>query len=56
MSGRNEAGAFLGKGWKFPPKVNEATGRMEVVREEEDIAEDGTGDYRCHHCLGAKSH
>ena len=39
MSGRNEAGAFLGKGWKFPPKVKEATGRMEVVREEEDIAE-----------------
>ncbi|MFR5601851.1 MAG: GPW/gp25 family protein [Lachnospiraceae bacterium] len=39
MDGRKGAGAFLGQGWKFPPKVEEATGRMMTVSEEEDIAE-----------------
>ncbi len=30
---------FLGCGWKFPPKVNPVTGRVETVSGEEEIAE-----------------
>lgn len=30
---------FLGHGWKFPPQVDAATGRIQTVRYEEDIAE-----------------
>ncbi len=32
-------GDFLGRGWKFPPKADYATGRVMTVSEEEDIAE-----------------
>lgn len=39
MFDRNRPGDFLGKGWKFPPKVDYATGRVQTVSEEEDIAE-----------------
>jgi phage baseplate assembly protein W len=31
--------AFLGKGWKFPIEVDEATGRIKQSEYEEDIAE-----------------
>lgn len=31
--------SFLGKGWKFPPEVDYATGRVKIVSEEQDIAE-----------------
>ena len=31
--------AFLGKGWKFPIEVDEATGRIKMSEHEEDIAE-----------------
>lgn len=31
--------SFLGKGWKFPVRVDAATGRIEMVEGEEDIAE-----------------
>ena len=30
---------FLGRGWKFPPQVDETTGRIRTVSYEEDIAE-----------------
>ena len=30
---------FLGRGWKFPPQVDETTGRIRTVGYEEDIAE-----------------
>lgn len=33
------AGNFLGRGWKFPPEIDFATGRARTVSEEEDIAE-----------------
>lgn len=39
MADRSRPGDFLGKGWKFPPKADYATGRVETVSEEEDIAE-----------------
>lgn len=32
-------GNFLGRGWKFPPEIDFATGRARTVSEEEDIAE-----------------
>ncbi|MCI3920978.1 GPW/gp25 family protein [Paenibacillus sp. TRM 82003] len=31
--------SFLGKGWKFPIQVDEATGRVKMVEHEDDIAE-----------------
>jgi len=31
--------AFLGRGWKFPVEVDEATGRIKMSEYEEDIAE-----------------
>src|SRR5687767_5642118 len=31
--------SFLGKGWKFPIEVDEATGRIKMSEHEEDIAE-----------------
>jgi len=31
--------AFLGKGWKFPIEVDEATGRIKMSEHEDDIAE-----------------
>jgi phage baseplate assembly protein W len=31
--------AFLGKGWKFPIEVDEATGRVKMSEHEDDIAE-----------------
>lgn len=31
--------AFLGKGWKFPIQVDEATGRIRMSEHEDDIAE-----------------
>lgn len=31
--------SFLGKGWKFPIEVDEATGRIKMSEYEEDIAE-----------------
>lgn len=33
------ASSFLGCGWKFPPAVNAVTGRIELSKAEEDIAE-----------------
>ncbi len=39
MGNRNRPGDFLGTGWKFPPGVDSATGRIRSVSEEEDIAE-----------------
>lgn len=39
MDEKNSASDFLGCGWKFPPCVDPVTGRLCVVREEEDIAE-----------------
>lgn len=39
MGNQNEAGDFLGRGWKFPPQVDYATGRIKTVSQEENIAE-----------------
>ena len=39
MANQSGAGSFLGTGWKFPPQVDYATGRMKTVSQEEDIAE-----------------
>lgn len=39
MAERNEAGAFLGRGFKFPIQADEATGRMMTSAYEEDIRE-----------------
>ncbi len=39
MGRKNSTSDFLGCGWKFPPGVDSVTGRMEVVCEEDDIAE-----------------
>ena len=39
MANESGAGSFLGTGWKFPPQVDYATGRMKTVSQEEDIAE-----------------
>ncbi len=36
---RNLAKNFLGVGWKFPVKVDEATGRIKTSQYEEDIQE-----------------
>ncbi len=33
------AAPFLGCGWRFPPKTDPVTGRVELSRGEEDIAE-----------------
>jgi hypothetical protein len=32
-------GAFLGTGWKFPPEVDEVTGRIKMSSYEDDIQE-----------------
>jgi len=39
MSGRDQPGDFLGKGWKFPPRTDYVTGRIKTVSQEEDIGE-----------------
>ena len=39
MNRQSRPGDFLGTGWKFPPKVDSATGRIRTASEEEDIAE-----------------
>lgn len=39
MAERNTAGAFLGRGFKFPVQVDPATGRMMTSAYEEDISE-----------------
>lgn len=39
MENGKKPGDFLGTGWKFPPKPDDTTGRVETVREEEDIKE-----------------
>lgn len=39
MGNQSRPGDFLGKGWKFPPRADYATGRVQTVSEEEDIAE-----------------
>ena len=39
MGSSGGAGDFLGKGWKFPPQIDYATGRIKTVSEEEVIAE-----------------
>lgn len=39
MSQRDSAKDFLGRGWKFPVRVDEATGRIKTSDYEEDIAE-----------------
>ncbi len=39
MSKTTDIPDFLGCGWKFPPKVNPLTGKIETSSGEEDIAE-----------------
>lgn len=39
MAGQGQPGDFLGRGWKFPPEVDYATGRVKTAGEEEDIRE-----------------
>lgn len=39
MGERNEAGSFLGRGFKFPVQADPATGRMMTSAYEEDISE-----------------
>lgn len=39
MDNSRSPGDFLGRGWKFPPEVDFATGRVRIVSEEDDIAE-----------------
>lgn len=39
MGERNEAGSFLGRGFKFPVQTDPATGRMMTSAYEEDISE-----------------
>ena len=39
MGNQSRPGDFLGRGWKFPPRADYATGRVHTVSEEDDIAE-----------------
>ncbi len=39
MSYEGSPEAFLGRGWRFPPKVDFATGRVRTIKEEGNIAE-----------------
>lgn len=39
MDGKENTTEFLGKGWKFPPRADPVTGRIQTSTQEDDIRE-----------------